>query len=570
MKQFVLLALIAVVAARDHSCLPKMVSSVEPIPPPSVTKITSAASEDFPSISSDISVIEGIAVSSPTFLSVESEIESYARSHYDTISLLEYYDESPSEVTSPTSFQDLVSDFTTLAQAVSLLVSEMNTHSSLYAVQSSLQAAMVDFTSIVTAGETSFEFSHASLITDESGISEAAISSPSIVTDVEVLTTMVSLSPSLSSAVCALTEAAEYYSSALRELITARDWTYTTAWEIDTTLVSIESSYPTLYTALTAIDYFLASHSSDSSAFSRLVTVLDYVPSIISDVTSFVTSVSPSLSLALTVLSPIEQVNSHITTEVTYLNVLEATHPSLSCAEGTLARDIASHASTVSLIEEAISSPLSVTNSYLVSSLEHRYPSVVTAYEDITSVELSHPSFSYVQSQLTYEEAIVSTLITDAEEVISATSPSLIGDDYDMQKVESILPTITEALHSLSTIIQASPSLSCDESVIAQYAATDATALYTIAQAIDSPSSVSSTEIAYIASLTAEFPTLASALRSIVSIEYTFPQLETIESDLTYALVIEPSLTKVYSQVSEYESIVTNEVCSFAPASYSK
>lgn len=566
MKLFVLLALVAAVAADSRTCIPEPVSDVEPLAPPSVTRITSAASLIDPSISSDISILEGISLSSPTFAPVESVIESYARSHYDTLSLLEYYDRSPSAITSPTSVAEMVSDFSSLASAVEELVSEERTHPSLYAIQSSFQALMVYYTSILTAGETSFDFSHASLTSAESGISKAAVTSPSVVTDVEVITTMESFSPSLVTDFSALTEAAEYYSTALHELTTARDWTETDAWYIDTTLKSIESCYPTLFTAVTAIDSFIESHSSDDSAFSRIVSVLTSVPSIITDVTAFVDSVSSSLTAALTAISPVEQVNSHLTTEVTYLDVLEASHPSLSCAEGTLERDLVSNSATVSLIEEELSSPSQVTDSSYVVSLEQEYPSLLTALEEITTVELSHPSLSYVQSEVNYAELVISTVLTDVGEVISATSPSLVGDASDMEDVEAISPTITTALHSLSTIIQASPSLSCAESIIAKYASSAASVLYTIESAVDSPSSVAPSSLAYIAKLTAEYSSLASALRSILSAEYTFPQLSSIEHDVTFALTYEPSLISVYHQVTQYESIVTGEVCSIAPS----
>jgi len=566
MKLFILLAFIAAANARRESCVPRPVSNVEPIPPPSVTEVTSAASLTDQSLSSDIRIINAIDVSSPTFETVESVVESYARSHYDTISLLEYYDESPSEITSPTSEAEMVSRFPTLASAVSELISEEGTHPSLYALQSSFQAVMVDYPSIVTAGETSFEFSYASLSSAESGISKAQVSSPSIVTDVQVMTTIVSLSPSLSSAFSELTVAAEYYSTALHEITSARDWTDTDAWEVDTTLQSIKSCYSTLYSAIVEIDSFLTSHSSDSEQFSHLVTALTEVPSIITDVTEFVSAVSSSFNSALASLSPANQIDSHITTEVTYLNVIEASHPSVSCAEGTLEREMATKASTVEEIGEAISSPSAVTNPAQVSSLEDKYPSIVSAYDDIDSAELTHPSLSYIQAQLTYDELVVTDLLTAANEVISETSPSLYGDKNIIEKAEYVSPTITDALHSLGTIIQASPSISCAESVIAHYASSYATILYTIAEALDSPSQVAASSIAYIAELTAAYPELASAIRTIASAELTFPQLASIQSDISFALTYEPSLIAVYNQMTEYKSIVTQEVCSFAPS----
>jgi hypothetical protein len=566
MKQFVLLLALVVVVSADSFCVPKPVSDYEPIAPPSVTRVTSAASEIDPSLSSDIRIIAGIAESSPTFAPVESVIESYERSHSGTVSLLEYYDLSPSDVISPTTEAEIESDFPTLASAVDELVSEEESHASLYDIQDSFEDLMVYYPSIVTVGETSFEFSYASLIPAESGISKAAVSSPSIVTDVEILTSMVSLSPSLSTYVSELEIAAEYYSTALHEITTARDWTETDAWYVDSSLVSIETCYPTLYSALVAIDTFLSSHSSDSSAFSHLVTALTYVPSIISDVTEFVTAVSPSFTEALVSLSPAVQIDSHITTEVTYLDVLEASSPSLSCAEGTLERDLVSQAATVSEIEQAITSPSAVTNPTYISSLEARYPSIASAEYIIQSIELTHPSLVYVQSEVNYDEEVVSDLLTAANELISETSPSLIGDAYDLQKVEYVEPSITSALHSLSTIIEASPQLSCAESVIAKYAATEASVLYTIARALSSPSDIAASSIAYIAKLTAEYPSLASALRTVESVEYTFPQLTTIEQALTFALTYEPSLISVYKQVTEYDSIVSGEVCSFAPS----
>jgi len=562
--QFVLLALVAVAAA--DTCVPKPISDYEPLPPPSVTRITSAASEVDPSLSSDIRIIAGITESSPTFAPVESIIESYERSHSGTVSLLEYYEMSPSDVISPTTEAEIETDFPTLASAVDELISEEESHASLYDIQNSFQDLMVYYPSIVTAGETSFEFSYASLISAESAISKAAVSSPSIVTDVEVLTNMESVSPTLSTYVSELEIAAEYYTTALHEITSARDWTCTDAWPVQSVLISIETCYPTLYSAIIAIDTFLESHSSDDSAFSQLVTALTYVPSIITDVTEFVTAVSSSFTEALVSLSPAVQIDSHITTEVTYLDVLEASSPTLSCAEGTLERDLVSQAVTVTEIEQAITSPSAVTNPTYISSLEDRYPSIVTAEYDIVSVELTHPSLVYVQSQVIYDEHVVSDLLTAANELISQTSPSLIGDAYDLQKVEYVEPSITSALHSLSTIIQASPQLSCAESVIAQYAATEATVLYTVARALSSPSDVAASSIAYIAKLTAEYPSLASALRTIESAEYTFPQLATIEDALTFALTYEPSLISVYKQVTEYDSIVTGEVCSFAPS----
>lgn len=564
MKQFVLLALIAVVAA--ETCIPKPVSNVHPPPPPSVSRVTSAASVLVPSLQTDISIIEALTLSSPTFGPIESIIESYAQSHEDTISLLEYYELYPSAVTSPTQEASIETDFPTLATAVVELVSVEESHTSLLNIQSSLQSLMAYYSSIVTDGATSFEFSHGSLISAESGISEVAISTPSIVTDVEVLTTIISIDSALTCAESELTDAAYYYSTVLHDITTAQDWTDTSAWVIDTTLQSIATCYPTVYHAIVSFDDFLSSHGSDTQAFSELVTALTYVPSIITDVVDFVTSVSTSFTQAVADISPAVYADTHITTEISYLDVIEAQLPSLSCAESDLEHQLVSEASVISILEVAYSSPSAVTNSAYIVSLEELYPSIESAITEIETAISWDPSLSYVQSQLTQEELIVPDLLTDANEVISATSPGLIGDVSELDKVEYISPSIVTALHSLKTIIQASPSLSCDEDVVAQYAISEPTILYTIAVALDSPSQVSATSLPYIAQLTAEYTGLASALRSIDSIEYTFPQLAYIQDAISFALTYEPSLLYVYSNIDSYDLNVEGEVCSFVPS----
>lgn len=565
MKQFVLLALIAVVAA-DSTCIPKPVSNVHPPPPPSVSRVTSAASVLVPSLQTDISIIEALTLSSPTFGPVESIIESYAQSHSGTISLLEYYEQYPSAVTSPTVEASIEIDFPTLASAVVELVSVEESHTSLLDIQSSLQSLMVYYSSIVTAGQTSFEFSHGSLISDVSGISEVAISTPSIVTDVEVITTIFSIDSGLSCAVSELTYAAQYYSTVLHEITTAQDWTESSGWVIDTTLQSIATCYPTVYQAIESFDYFLSSHPSDSQAFSQLVTALTYVSTIITDVDDFVASVSTSFTQAVASISPAVYADSHITTEISYLDVIEAQLPSLSCAESNLEHQLVSEATVISKLEVAYSSPSAVTNTAYIASLEALYPSIESAITEIETAIAWDPSLAYVQSQLTQEELLVTDLLTAVDNVISATSPSLIGDVSELDKVEEISPSIVTALHSLKTIIQESPSLSCDESVVAQYALTEPTVLYTIAEALDSPSLVSATSLGYIAQLTAEYKSLASALRSIDSIEYTFPQLVYVQDAISFALTYEPSLLYVYSNIESYGENVESEVCSFVPS----
>jgi hypothetical protein len=572
MKQLlILLALVTIVAARgkkSSSCIKPV--KVQPLQPPSVVAVTEKASKHDPSFKSDIRIIQGNCKNNPTFLPVESVIEQYAKSHFSVISKLEYYDAHPSAVVSVSSFTQMKTKFPKLASAVSSLVSEEASHISLEDIQSTLQSLFVSYPTILTVGASSFDVSYSSLKQCESGISEAEVKSPSVVADVQALTTFESLWPSMSKVLCELSSVAYYYPTVLHDVTLAEDWSQPNAWREDKTLRSIATCYLSVYQAFVSIESFLDKHSSAETAFTNFVQVLSSVPSIVSDVTSFAKVVSSSFTRASSEMRPAINNDPHISTEISYLDVLEASYPSLSCAEKTLEREIHSHPDTVYSILLDMASPSRVNDPTNVSSLEKRYPSIVSAYSEVERLTCSHPSLSYVQQVLTQEERVVPSLLTDANDVISAASPSLEGDAYQMEKVESVAPGISVALYSLSYIEKQVPSLSCEESVVAQYAVEAPSVVYEIDEAIAQPQLIASSSIKYYEQLTAKYRSLASAERKVFGYQKRFPQLATIQKELTFALSYEPHLLSVYKSLGSHKRSLSKEITNFAPPVHKK
>jgi len=206
----------------------------------------------------------------------------------------------------------------------------------------------------------------------------------------------------------------------------------------------------------------------------------------------------------------------YITEYLSYVELLLAAYPSVQCAEKTLEQDIRSHAHTVSLIEDALSSPSSVQEPSYVEKLENEYPSIVTAYQEVYDVETDHSQFAYVQPLLSSLEEVHQTILTDISLLQQQSSPSTVEAEKVVYTALVDSPSVVTDLHTVAELAAAYPSLSYAEKVIAYYEEVEPSVVATVSEVVFSPAEAHSP-------LPAEYPTLAEADETIVYYEKVVP-----------------------------------------------
>jgi hypothetical protein len=204
-----------------------------------------------------------------------------------------------------------------------------------------------------------------------------------------------------------------------------------------------------------------------------------------------------------------------------------------------------------------------VTDPSQVSSEEISHTSLVTAIETIISWEDYYTSqantFSDILSQLTSEFTSYRTLLTAASYISSAASPSFASASHAIASIKTRVTDITSVLSAITYAISNEPSLSCAESIIGSYAHVSPTVVTELFSAIESPSTVASSEVTYYATLVGEYPSLVSALDSVVSAEVSYPSLSYYEESFIYAASIYSDIIYYFSY--SYTVISSDEGC---------
>jgi hypothetical protein len=571
MKFLMLLAFAAFTTANAWSsassvCIPTV--TTVPVPRSIEEAITQAESyaADILTIGSILSTAE---LSSPTLTYAESVLESYAHSYYSLITALETYYASPTVIaeSSVEEYTRLTSAHSTLASAISAIVSFGETHPSFETAQNTLLSIEVTQSSILTELSVYTEVASPSVYSASEVVSEATLTSPSILaTFISIYTADIAY-PSVESALSSLS--ASVYtlpSTVVSEVLTFIESPSTVSRSV---IESLESCYESVYSELTYLTSFTESHTSVVSALTDFLSAASSVSSLSTAMSTLISYQMPTLTYDVSVISHVTRTWPSFTTDIEILSGYTATSPALSFAIGTLESSFYNSPSIASSIYSALVSPSTVTCPTQLSEEELSHSSLVTAIDTILSWESDYSSsastLTSIVSKLTSNFADYRTLLTAASYISTAASPSIASASYAISSLKTIVSDITSVLTAITYVTKAEPSLSCAESIIESYAEVSPTVALSIFSIIESPSIIRG-HTTYYAELTASYESLASAIESIVSAESSYSELAYYEESFIYAASVDSSILSQYTDfstltASDYEAFET-QTCS--------
>lgn len=549
----------AFASSSTSTCVPTVTVTTIPVPS-SVQSGLSSACVSYPSIYSIGSIVSTIELSSPSFDTVETEIDYYEQSYSTLISYMETIYASPWLDTNPSEFSEETVAFTTLASDISYLVSVESSHASLASVQSSLQYVMQTDSSILTDLYVYTEVAYPSVYSASSILDSAELTSPSIFGEVVAVSSAVSAYYTVSYAMSALS-----YSiySVPYSVYSDVETIISSSSTVSSTVVSyLESCYPTLYSYLTVITAFTYESPSVVSDITGYISVAYSVSSVGSAVSTIISYEMPTLSYEISAVSTAVSTWSSFVTGVEWLSDVTATSSTISYAETTIEGSFYASPSVAYDIYTALLSPSTVTDPSQISSEEASHLSLVSAFDDIISWESDYTSYAStlesIESYLTTIFASDRTILTAASYVSAVTSASTVTATYSLVSAETVVSSITTALSYITYVTALSPSVSCEESEIESYALTYSTVVTEIWSAVVSPSTVVSPS--YYAQLEDSFSTLFYAITSIWSEVSYYPSLSTYEYDLIVAASTDSSLLTQWSTFTYQSSSVSSSI----------
>lgn len=564
-----LLVLLSVAAlARADSCSPAVPASITKSLPPSVaTQISEAFTEaaDIVTIGSILSTAE---LTSVTLSYAEEVIESYAHSYYSLITLIETYFLSPSVIapSSVSSITYVTYLHPTLASAVSEVVSFESSHTSFATAQQTLQSIEVSQSSILTYLSEYTEIASPSVSIASGVIAEATLTSPSILATVISLYTA---DVSYSNVVSALSSLSyEVYilpSTVVSEVLTFISSPCTAPPSV---VSSIESCYPSLWSDLSYITEFTKSHSSVVTAITDLIEAESSISSLSTAAYTIISEQMPTLTYQISVLTQVSYSWPSFSTDIELISEYTATSPTLGCALSVIESSFYESPSIASAIYCALTSPSTVRNPQQISYEDISHQSLVTAITELLSWESAYSSYastvSGILSKLLVSFETQRTLLTAASYVSTAASPSVASASVAINTLESIVTDITSVLSEVSYVADAVPSVSCDESVVASYAATNPTVVSELWMAAESPSLIAKSSVSYYASLEASYSSAFSALLSIASETQYYSSLASYEYSFIQAASIDPYALSQYSYFSSAQGSASSAYASYS------
>jgi hypothetical protein len=560
----VFLSLGVMVRASSSVCIPTV--TTVPVPSSIETEISSAEVYA-PSLTTIGSVISTFELSSPTLATVETVIEYYESSYASLVSELESIYSYPSLYTDET-ITELTTAYPTLASAVSGLISAELTQTNLAAYQSTLQSLEVSYSTILTVLTAYTDIASPSVYTASLIISQATLTSPSILATVIAVSTAISTSPTVSSAVSYLSYAIYTVpSSVASEVLTI---IYSPSTVGASTVSSLESCYPTLYSELTYVTAFTYAYPSIVTALTAYLSAASTVSSLGSAVSTIVSYEMPTLSYEVSVLTAAISTQSDITEDLSVLTYLTAESPSLAEAESTIEGSFYASPSIAYTIYYALDYPSLITNPTAVSYYEESHESFVSAIDTILSFESYYTSsasmLSSIEQQLTTAFASYGTLLTAYSYVEDVTSPEEASATEAIYTAKTVVSDLTYVLSTLVSVISYNPSLSCAQSVIEYYATAYPSIAAYLWSVLDSDTYVAYSEVSTVESIIASYPSLASAEDQMLSAATysVYPFSVTLESSFIYAAASDSSLLSQYETFSYYSSAAASSwsVCS--------
>jgi hypothetical protein len=567
----ILLAVMTLVLAVEASSSSSTCVSSISVVPPSIEDALSSAAVYYPSVYTIGTILSTIELISPTFSTIESQVDYYIQSYRTMVTYLEEMYHSPWLDTDSTAFTRATHDFPTLAPDVSILVHMENTHTSLASIQDSLQSVMLTDPSILTNLQMYTEINYKSVYFATLAISQATLTNPSIVAEVIDLDTAIAL-----------------YSTTAAAMSSLSSLLYTVASTIDEEVITFVESPSTV--ASTVVSTLEECYSTLYSDLNYIISLTSYEPSLVSDITGYVHAAHsvqylgeaiytimsqqmPTLMYEASAIESIRETWPSFNTDLAFISEAEALSPSLYYAEDTIEATFYDSPGTAYSIYYALDYPSLVTDPSEISKYEVNHESFVSAVNDLLYWESYYTSeastMHEIQSKLTSIFQTDRTLLTAASYMSVVISPSSASASKSIENAESVVSWLSTAMTEITYAISFIPSLSCDEEVIENDLILYTPTVHALWSAIYSPSSILSSSIRYYAEMEADYPSLVSAIESIISAVSSFPSLSTAEYAFIEAADSHSQLLTQWVGFAQQSSYVESAILTSSSSSFS-
>jgi epidermal growth factor receptor substrate 15 len=518
----------------------------------SVSYALSSASSCDPSIYSIGTILSTIEFSSPSVSAAESIIESYEYSSPSVVSFLESDIEYPSVISSPTLFYSEVSEYSSLYAAISTIDDVIAICPSLSAVQSTLQSVMQSDSSILYQLSQYTYYVSPSIVSASNVIDQATIVSSSAFSDDIALSLYVAPYPSVSYAICELS----YYAYTLPSTVVSDIVSFVSSPStVAPSVVSyIYDYYPSIYPYAYTVESFVISYPEVDPWFTDEF----YVDSCVSSFSSAVSYVEyyqmPTFYYQASVISSVEYTWPSVSTDLSYLSILEASSSSLGYAFSAIENTFYNSPAIASSLYEALVSPSTVVDTQLISYEEMSHQSFVSALDTILSFQSAYPSYSLTISYVLYYASsafeTASTLLTANSYISALISSSTASATYSLLTDLTVISSESTILSAVSYATYYSPTLSCYESVAESYAYNYPSVIYALWNVITEPS-LYFTQASTYASLEASYPVLVNYLEYIYSAAYSYSSLYSYEGSFLLGAEYDSELLTEYYEVSQ-------------------
>jgi hypothetical protein len=564
MKMLLIVAFLAfsatLIAGEGESSYSDCVPTVYTPISSSIVSILTSASYYYPSIYTIGSELSTLELSSPSLYTAETTIESYEPYYSSVISEIESMYSYPALYTDLSYVSEFTEAYSSLANAVSIIESIEMTQSGLAQYQSSLQSLETVYTSILTDLSLYTGFEYPSVYTAAYVISEATLTDSSALASLIEIDTLISTSPTVSSAVNDLS--ASLYTlpySVVTEIIS---WFSSPSTVGSSTLSSLYICNSAAYYEQKDINQWIYSHpyyTSMMPEFACWAGSAYYVSSLLTEASIIISYQMPTFSYDVSVLTAAASTQPAITNDLSILTYIEAESPSIYQAEKTIEATFYNSPSIAYSISYAINYPSLVTDPSSIQYFEESHESFVSAILCIDSWGSYYTSsasmLSSIESQLTTAFVNYGTLLTAYSYVQDVTSPSLAIATAYISAVKSSVSDLTYILTQMSYVISQLPSLSCYESDEEYYAEAYPYVASYVWDVIDSIVYLPSSSVSYFESLTASYSSLAYDDYMIVGGQIDYSFLYSLESSFIYAAETDSSLLTQYEELSSMSTI---------------
>jgi hypothetical protein len=516
--------------------------------PASISEALDSAFSYYPDIFTIGNELSTIEMSTPTLSYDENVICSYIYSSPSIVYYIEEGDYYPSQVTDVSSFDDEESSYYTLATAIASLISIEATNPSLSADQYTLQQEEQSVPCILTDLEEYTDVEYPSIYSASQVIDQATLTSSSIVADVISVYTAVADYSTVSSAISDLSYTLYTLPSTVVSYVI--DYISSPSTMAPSEVAILNSCYSTVYSEVTIVTSFTYSFPSVVSALTSYLYVASSVSSIGSAVYTVLTQEMPTFTYQESVIAYLSYSWPSVSTDLDYLSSIEVSSSTLGYALSYLEQTFYDSPAVAESLYNAIESPSSVTDTEEVSYEEMSHQSFVSALTEVISFETAYPSyystFYYIMPYLTCAWQTEGTLLTAGDYIEYILSSQTASADVSLDTLYSVVSSWETVLSAVGSAVYYSPSLSCDEDLIASYAYSYATVVSTLWSVITDVTQYTS-QATYYASLEASYSQVVSALESVYSAAYSYPSLYSYESSfITLAESDSSALTQYY------------------------